>query len=167
MKISSEAIKEVRNRTSLGILDCKDALTEANGDVEKAIEILKDRGLEVAESKTGRVTAGGIIEAYIHHTRRIGALVELNCETDFVANTAEFKELARNLAMQVTAMSPRFITSDEVPKDSKLDPQSACLLLQPFIKDPNKTIQQLIVEVIAKMGENIKVSRFSRFELAS
>jgi len=165
MKVLTEAIKEVRDRTSIGIVDCKDALIEAGGDVEKAIEVLKARGLGVAGQKTKRVTRDGVIEAYIHHNKRIGALVELNCETDFVAGTDEFKELARNIAMQVAAMSPQFVTSEEMPKESELDPQTSCLLLQPFIKDPTRTIREVIAEVIAKVGENIKVGKFTRFEL--
>ena len=167
MKISTEAIKEVRNRTSIGVLECKDALLEAGGNVERAIEILRDHGLTVAEKKTNRITKEGTIEAYIHHNRRIGALVELNCETDFVANTSEFRELARNLAMQIAATSPQFITAEEMPEKAKLDPKEVCLLLQPFIKEPERAVQEIITEVIAKVGENIKVRRFARFELGS
>ena len=165
MKISTEAIKEVRARTSAGMLECKDALLETGGDVEKAIEVLRLHGLEIAEGKKDRVASEGMIEAYVHHTRQIGALVELNCESDFVAGTHEFKELAHNLAMQITATSPQFISAEEIPKDSELSPQTACLLTQPFIKDPTKTVQDIITEVIAKVGENIKVRRFAIFEL--
>jgi elongation factor Ts len=165
MKVSTETIKEVRNRTNAGILDCKDALLEANGDVEGAVEVLKRRGLAVAEKKKDRIVGEGVIEAYIHHTRRIGALVELNCETDFVARTGEFRELARNLAMQVAATSPEFVTVEEMPTEVDLDPQTVCLLSQPFIKEPSKTVQDIITETIAKVGENIKVQRFARFEL--
>ncbi|HXZ30562.1 MAG TPA: elongation factor Ts, partial [Dehalococcoidia bacterium] len=107
----------------------------------------------------------GVIEAYIHHTRRVGALVELNCETDFVARTAEFKELAHDLAMQIVAAFPRFISSEEMPPEAETEPQLVCLLSQPFIKDPTKTVQEIIAETIAKVGENIKVGRFARFEL--
>ncbi len=163
MDIPIEAIKEVRNRTSAGILECKDALLQADGDVGKAIEILRCRGLAIAEKKKERIVDEGVIEAYIHHTRRVGALVELNCETDFVAATDEFRQLARNLAMQVVATSPQFITTEELP--AEIDPQTACLLSQPFIKEPDKTVQEVIAEVIAKVGENIKVRRFARFEL--
>lgn len=165
MGISTEAIKEVRNRTGVGILECKDALLEANGSVDKAVEILRGRGQALAEKKVERATTEGVIEAYIHHTSRVGALVELNCETDFVAHTSEFRELAHNIAMQVAAMSPRFITAEEIPAEANLDPQAACLLLQPFIKEPGKTVQDIIAETIAKVGENIKVSKFTRFEL--
>jgi len=165
MKISTEAVKEVRNRTTAGILDCKSALLEADGDVGRAIEVLKRRGLAIAEKKKERIVSEGIIEAYIHHTRRIGALVELNCETDFVARTDEFRELARNLAMQVAATSPQFISAEEMPSRTELDPQTACLLSQPFIKAPSRTVQEIVTETIAKVGENIKVQRFARFEL--
>ena len=165
MRISPEVIKETRRRTNAGILECKNALSEADGDIEKAIEILKRRGITIAEKKKNHTANEGVIEAYIHHTRRIGALVELNCETDFVAGTNEFRELARNLAMQVAATSPQFITAEDMPKKSEMDPQTACLLPQPFIKDPSKTVQEIIAEVIAKVGENIKIRRFARFEL--
>ena len=167
MKIPTEAIKEVRGRTDGGILECKNALLEASGDIEKAIEILKRHGLTIAERKKERIASEGVIEAYIHHTKQIGALVELNCETDFVAHTDEFRELARNLAMQVAATSPQFITVEEMPAETKVDPQSRCLLSQPFIKDPNKTVQEIIAETIAKVGENIRVQRFARFELGA
>jgi elongation factor Ts len=165
MNISTEAVKEVRDKTSAGILDCKEALLATAGDVERAIEVLKNRGLAIAEKKKERIVTEGVIEAYVHHTRQIGALVELNCETDFVARTDEFRELARNLAMQIAAMAPQFITAEEMPAGTELDPQAACLLSQPFVKEPDKTVQEIITETIAKVGENIKVQRFARFEL--
>jgi len=165
MKISIEAVKELRNRTNVGIADCNKALLEVCGDMEKAVEFLKQRGAAIAEKKKGAAVTEGVIEAYIHHTKRIGALVELNCETDFVARTAEFKELAHDLAMQIAATSPQFLTSEEIPPKAETDPQVACLLSQPFIKDPTKTVQEIIAETIAKVGENMKVRRFARFEL--
>jgi elongation factor Ts len=165
MKISVEAVKELRNITNVGIADCKKALSEVGGDIEKAIEILKQRGVAIAEEKKDVSAAEGVIDAYIHHTKRIGALVELNCETDFVARTAEFKELAHDLAMQIAATSPQFLTSEDMPPEAETDPQAACLLSQPFIKEPDKTVQEIIAETIAKVGENIKVRRFARFEL--
>jgi len=165
MKITSESVKEIRSRTNAGILDCNNALLEAGGDVEKAIEALKRHGLAIAEKKKDRTATEGIIEAYIHHTKRIGAMVELNCETDFVAHTDEFRELARNLAMQVAATSPQFIALEEMPSETEPDPQTVCLLSQPFIKEPDKTVQEIITGTIAKVGENIKVQRFARFEL--
>jgi elongation factor Ts len=165
MKISVETVKELRNRTNVGIADCNKALLEVGGDIEKAIEFLKQRGVAIAEEKKDLATTEGVIEAYIHHTKRIGALVELNCETDFVARTAEFKELAHDLAMQIAATSPQFLTSEEMPPEAETDPQTVCLLSQPFIKEPDKTVQEIITETIAKVGENIKVRRFARFEL--
>jgi elongation factor Ts len=165
MKISVEAVRELRNRTNVGILECNKALLEVGGDIEKAIEFLKQRGVAIAEKKKDAAVTEGIIEAYIHHTKRIGALVELNCETDFVAHTDEFKELAHDLAMQIAATPPQFITSEEMPPEAEIDPQAACLLSQPFIKDLNKTVQEVIAETIAKVGENIKVRRFARFQL--
>ncbi len=165
MKISVEAVKELRNRTNIGITDCKEALLEVGGDIEKAIEFLKQRGAAIAEKKKDIAVTEGIIESYIHHTKHIGALVELNCETDFVAHTHEFKELAHDLAMQIAATSPQFLTSEEMPPEAETDPQAVCLLCQPFIKELNKTVEDVITETIAKVGENIKVRRFARFEL--
>ncbi len=165
MKIPVEVVKELRNRTNAGIVDCNKALLEVGGDIEKAIEFLKQRGAAIAEKKKDVAATEGVIEAYVHYTKRIGALVELNCETDFVAHTAEFKELAHDLAMQVAASSPQFITSEEVPPKAEIDPQAACLLSQPFIKEPDKTVQEVIAETIAKVDENIRVRRFVRFEL--
>ncbi|HEY4711311.1 MAG TPA: elongation factor Ts [Dehalococcoidia bacterium] len=167
MKIPIEVVKELRNRTSAGIADCNKALSEVGGDLEKAIEFLKQRGAAIAEEKKNLSTTEGIIEAYIHHTKHIGALVELNCETDFVAHTTEFKELAHDLAMQIAATSPQFLTSEEMPPEAETDPQVACLLSQPFIKEPTKTVQEVIAETIAKVGENIRVRRFARFELGA
>jgi len=169
MKIPVEVVKELRNRTNAGIGDCNKALLEVGGDIERAIEFLKERGAAIAEKKKDVATTEGIIEAYIHHTKRVGALVELNCETDFVAHTDEFKELAHDLAMQIAATSPQFLTSEEMPPEAEAEtetePQAACLLSQPFIKEPDKTVQEIIAETIAKVGENIKVRRFARFEL--
>ena len=166
MKIPTDKIKELRNKSGAGIMACRSALLEAEGDMEKAVQCLRQKGLAQAEKKAERLASQGVIEAYIHTGGRIGAMVEVNCETDFVARTDEFKELAHHLAMQVAALSPQFISREEVPEGADdIDPQAACLLLQPYIRDPDKTIQDIIVETIAKVGENIKVSRFARFEL--
>jgi elongation factor Ts len=165
MKITTDLVKEVRGRTDAGMLDCRNALLEAGGDVEKAVEALKLHGIAVAEKKKERIATEGLIEAYIHHTKRVGAIIELNCESDFVARTDEFRGLARNLAMQVAATSPQFIASEEMPSETEMDPQTVCLLSQPFIKEPDKTVQEIITGTIAKVGENIKVRRFARFEL--
>ena len=146
-------------------MSCRNALIEASGDMEKAQQILKEKGILKAQKKLERSTTQGVIETYVHTGGRIGAMVEVNCETDFVARTDEFKELAHNLVMQVAAMPPQFISDDELPEGADVEPQADCLLLQPFIKDPGKTIQDIIVETIVRLGENIKVARFARFEL--
>jgi len=165
MEIPTVRIKELREKSGAGIMACRNALLEAEGDMEKALQCLSEKDLAQAEKKAKRSTSQGVIEAYIHTAGRIGAMVEVNCETDFVARTDKFKELAHNLAMQVAALSPQFISEEEVPKESDIEPQAACLLLQPYIRDPDRTVQDIITETIAKVGENIKVSRFARFGL--
>jgi elongation factor Ts len=163
--ISVDLVKELREQSGAGIMACRKALLETQGDMEKARELLRERGLLVAKKKADRVASQGMIEAYIHAGGRIGAMVELNCETDFVARTDEFRELAHNIAMQVAAMRPQFIAAEEVPETAKVELSAACLLMQPYIRDPSRTVQDLISETVAKVGENIKVGRFSRFEL--
>ena len=148
-------------------MNCQKALLEAEGDTKKALQILKQQSLLQTKKKAERSVNQGVIEAYIHGGGRIGAMVEVKCETDFVARTGEFKELAHHLAMQVAAMSPQYISKDKVPEDNDIDPQTACLLLQPDIKNPDRSVQDIIAETIAKVGENIKVSRFARFELGN
>lgn len=165
MEIPATKVKELREQSGAGIMDCRNALLETKGDLEKAQEILKEQGFSKAEKKAERSTTQGLVEAYIHTGGRVGAMVEVNCESDFVARTNEFKELAHELALQVAAMSPQFIMAEELPEGAEIEPQAACLLLQPYIKSPDKTIQDLITETIAKVDENIKVSRFARFEL--
>ena len=165
MSIPAARIKELRDQTGAGVMDCRNALLETEGDMEKAVKILEKRSLVQVQKKANRAVTQGLIEAYIHTAGRIGAMVEVNCETDFVARTDEFKELAHNLAMQIAAQDPQFISGDEVPEGTEIQPEVACLLLQPYIKNPDKTIQDIIAETIAKVGENIKVSRFARFEL--
>ncbi len=167
MEISIEIIKTLREQCGAGVMDCRNALVETAGDAEKALQILKEKGLLQAEKKAERVTAEGLVEAYVHTGGRIGAMVELNCETDFVARTDEFKELAHNLAMQITAQSPQCIDEAEMPEGTDVEPEVACLLRQPYIRDPGMTIRDLIIETIAKVGENIRVSRFARFELGN
>lgn len=167
MEIPVTLVKELRERTGASVIECKKALVEAQANLEKATDILKQQGLALAEKKAARIPTEGVIEAYVHPGGRIGAMVEVNCETDFVARTDEFKELAHNLALQIAAMAPQFVSKEEIPPDTDLDPQVACLLLQPFIRNNNKTVQDIINEAIAKMGENIKVRRFVRFELSS
>ena len=162
--VTREQVKELREITGAGILDCKRALEEVKGDITSAVEVLRKRGLAKAEKKAKREVRQGLVEAYIHTGGRIGSMVEVNCETDFVAQTDDFRELVHNLAMQVAATDPSFVGSDDLPEE--VDPRQACLLHQPFIKDPGKTVGDIIIETIVKVGENIRVSRFARFELA-
>lgn len=185
----TELVKELRSRTGAGVMDCRNALTEANGDLEKAAEILRGKGLAVASKKAGRVASEGLVDAYIHTGGRVGAIVEVNCETDFVARTEEFKRLARDLAMQVTASAPLYVSHEEVPAeaaeaqrkvfaaelagkpaaavDGKLEKwyQEVALLEQPFIRDDSKRVRDIITETIARVGENIQVRRFARFKI--
>jgi elongation factor Ts len=165
LKITADRVKELRDQSGAGIMQCRTALIESDGDIERALEILKKLSLVKAAKKAERPAVEGLIEAYIHTGGRVGAMVELNCETDFVARTDEFKKLAHHLAMQVAAMSPQFITEEEYKPETEDEPQTACLLLQADIKEPDKTVKEIITETIAKTGENIKVSRFARFEL--
>ncbi len=195
MKVDMDLIKELRARTGAGVLDCKNALIESNGDIETAIEILRKKGIAKAAKKIGRITKEGVVEAYIHPGNRIGVLIELNCETDFVARTPEFIKFAKDIAMQVAALAPIAIKREDVPKDiiekekmiyreqlknsgkpeniiekiiaSKLDKflQENSLYEQPFFKDSKKTIEDYLKENIAKFGENITIKRFVRFEL--
>ncbi len=166
MDVSVEAIKELRERTGAGIMDCKRALQESNGDLARAEEILREQGVASAAKKASRATNQGVVESYIHSGGRIGAIVEVNCETDFVARTPDFKQLAHDLAMQVAAMSPLYVDDSEIPTDGdEVDPQQACIMQQPFIKDPSQTVQDLVNEAISKLGENVRVRRFTRFSL--
>lgn len=148
-------------------MDCRSALVGCDGDIDKALEVLKEKGFAKAQKKAERSTTQGLVEAYIHTAGRIGALIELSCETDFVARTDEFRELAHCLAMQVAALSPQFISEEDIPEGSDAVPEEACLLLQAYIKDPTKTINDIIVETVAKTGENIRVRRFTRYELGT
>ena len=156
LRIPIRMVKELREQSGAGIMSCRNALLETEGDMEKASQLLKQQSLYRAEKKAKRSTAQGIIEAYVHAGGHIGAMVEVNCETDFAARTGEFKELAHHLAMQVAALSPQFISSEEIPEGANIEPREACLLLQPYIKDPDKTVQDVITETIAKVGENIR-----------
>ncbi|HEX3011082.1 MAG TPA: translation elongation factor Ts [Syntrophomonadaceae bacterium] len=193
--ITAAMVKELRERTGAGMMDCKNALTETNGDMEKAIDELRTRGLAKAAKKAGRIASEGIVMSYIHGGGRIGVLVEVNCETDFVAKTEQFQELVHNIAMQIAAANPDYVVREEVP-ENVLDHEKGvlraqaleegkpekiidkmvegriekfykeqCLMEQPYIKDPDKSVQELIHETIAKIGENISVRRFARFEV--
>ena len=192
--VDAKTVKELRELSGAGMMDCKKALIETNGDIAKAVEFLREKGLALAAKKSGREAREGIVESYVHGGGRIGVLVEVNCETDFVARTPEFKELAHELAMQVAAMNPTYLSREDVPQevvdkersilvaqareegkpDKVLDKvvegrlerffQQACLLEQPYMRDGSKTVQALIKESIAQLGENIMVRRFVRFE---
>ena len=165
MAVTVEDIKTLREQTGAGIMDCKQALEEADGDLHRARELLVERGIASAAKKASRETNEGLVESYVHSGGRIGALVEVNCETDFVARTPDFKALAHDIAMQVVAMSPLYLDSDGIPEDDESDPQEVCLMQQPFIKDDAKSVQDLVNEAIARLGENLRVRRFSRFSL--
>ncbi len=195
MAITAQMVKELRERTGAGMMECKKALQEANGDIEKAIEILKKKGIAKAEKKASRATKEGLIGSYIHMGGKIGVLVEVNCETDFVARTDEFQALVKDIAMQIAAMNPKYISPEDVPEEviekekaiyreqalesgkpehvvdrivegkMKKFFEEVCLLEQRFIKDDSKKVRDIITEAIAKLGENIKVSRFVRFQI--
>ncbi|SCG83418.1 Elongation factor Ts EF-Ts [Proteiniborus sp. DW1] len=194
MAISAGMVKELRERTGVGMLDCKKALEETNGDIEKAIDLLREKGLSKAAKKAGRIASEGIVEAYIHGGR-IGVLIEVNTETDFVAKNEEFRVFVRDMAMQVAAANPKYVSVDEVPqseieKEREILKQQAlnegkpehiaekmvegriekyykevCLLEQPFIKDSDVIVKDLLAEKIAKIGENIKIRRFVRYQV--
>jgi elongation factor Ts len=163
--VSVDVVKALRQSTGAGILECKKVLEETGGDLKRAEEILREKGLVRAAEKASRATRDGAIEAYIHSGARVGALVELNCETDFVARTPEFHELAHNLAMQVAAMSPLYVDVTDVPSDESRPAGEVCLLKQPYIRDPSRTVQEIIQDTVARLGENIRVRRFARFAL--
>ncbi len=165
MAVSADDIRRLREQTGAGIMDCKRALEDANGDLNRAAALLRERGIAQAEKKASRTASQGMVESYIHAGGRIGAMVELNCETDFVARTDAFKELAHNLAMQIAATSPIAVSDDDLPPGAEGDPSELVLLRQPFIKDPSRNIGDLVRDTIAKTGENIVVRRFARFEL--
>ncbi len=193
MAISAQDVKVLRERTGAGMMDCKKCLAEADGDMEKAIDLLREKGLAAAAKKAGRVAAEGVVEAYIHGGGRIGVLVEVNCETDFVANTDEFRGFCKDIAMQIAAANPEYVKRDEVPADivereSNIARQQAindgkpeqildkivagriekyykevCLMEQVYIKDNDLTVEKYLTEKVAKIGENISIRRFARF----
>lgn len=174
--MSTELVKELRQLTGAGVMDCKRALDEAGGNLEKAAEILRQQGMAKAEKKMGREAGQGLIHSYIHAGGRIGSLIELNCETDFVARTDDFRSLAHDLAMQAAAVPPRFVSVEELSDEDRAagisefgDEQrfleAAVFLSQPFIKEPRRTIDDVIRDAIARVGENIVVRRVARFEV--
>ncbi|WZL78172.1 translation elongation factor Ts [Eubacteriales bacterium mix99] len=193
--ISASSVKELREMTGAGIMDCKRALQEADGNKEKAIDILREKGISAAAKKADRIAAEGIVESYIHMGGKIGVLVEVNCETDFVAKTPEFKSFVRDIAMHVAATNPQYLSKEDVPEkdvareseilraqalsegkpekivdrmvEGRLEKyfKEICLLEQAFVKDPDKTIQDIVNEQIARIGENIRIRRFVRYEM--
>jgi len=195
MEITAAVVKELRERTGIGMMECKKALTECDGEIEKAIKLLRKKGYARAEKRSGRQTSEGLIGSYIHMNGKLGVIVELNCETDFVARNKEFGELLKNIAMHIAAANPQYVSSDDIPekileeekeiigeqfKDSKKPPEiiekitagklgkfysEVCLLEQAYIKDDKITIKELISSFIAKTGENVKVDRFTRYAI--
>ena len=165
MVVTIELVRTLREQTGAGVMECKVALVDSDGDLEKAAVVLREKGLAQVAKRSGRDTTEGIVEAYVHTGGRVGAIVELGCETDFVARTDAFKDLAHDLAMQIAAMAPQYIGDDDIPDDLNGNPQEIVLLQQPFIKDPVRTVQDLVNDVIARVGENVRVRRFSRFVL--
>ncbi|MDD3612495.1 MAG: translation elongation factor Ts [Caldicoprobacterales bacterium] len=193
--ISASKVKELRNITGAGMMDCKRALQEVNGDIDKAVELLREKGLAAAAKKAGRIAAEGVVESYIHMGGKIGVLVEVNCETDFVAKTPEFKAFVRDIAMHIAASNPSYLSREDVPQDeiakekeilraqalNEGKPEKIvdkmvegriekyfkenCLLEQPFVKDSDKSIDDIIKEQISKIGENINIRRFTRYEM--
>ncbi len=165
MDVSASSVKELRERSGAGVMDCKRALQEAAGNMDKAVEILRKQGLDKAEKKAMREASQGVIDSYIHAGGRIAALVEVNCETDFVARTDDFRRLAHDIAMQIAATGPKYIGVADVPADDQARAAELALLAQPFIKEPSVTIEDLIKRNVAKLGEAIRVRRFARFAL--
>jgi elongation factor Ts len=163
--VSPAAVKELRELTGAGMLDCKSALEEAGGDFDKAKDILREKGIAMAAKKAQRATAEGLVQTYLHHDGRLGALIEINCETDFVARTEDFSKLAQNIALQVAATNPTYVASEDLPEDTEGDAKELCLLLQPFVRDESTTVEEMVKETIRKVGENIRIRRFARFEL--
>ena len=171
--VTAQMVKDLRERTGAGIKECKDILTQTGGDITQAIELLREKGMKVSDKVQGREANEGRIEIYTHPGNRMAAMVELNCETDFVARTDDFIALARDLALHIAAMNPRYITSDEVPaaevEASGESPQKyyeqVVLLAQPFVKDGSQTIEDKIKATVAKIRENVIVRRFVRFEI--
>ncbi len=195
MNFTAQDVKTLRERTGAGMMDCKRALAETNGDMENAIDFLREKGLASAAKKQGRIAAEGIVDSYIHMGGKVGVLVEVNCETDFVAKTDEFKELVHDIALQIAAAAPEYVRREEVRADhlehekeilaaqarnegkpekiiekmvaGRVDKfyKEVCLMEQPFVKNPDQTIEQLVTEKIAKIGEKISVRRFVRYKL--
>ncbi len=196
MTITSKMVKELRDKTAAGMMDCKKALTDTNGDMEKAVDLLRQKGLAVAAKRAGRATSEGVISTYIHAGGKLGVMVDVGCETDFVAKTDKFIEFARDVAMHIAASNPVAVTREEVPEEvvtrekdiyiqqalesgkpenivekmvsGKIEKflSEIVLLEQPFVKDPDNTIQEILTDLVGKMGENITIKRFARFQVS-
>ncbi len=165
MAVTAQQIRDLRNQTGAGVMDCKQALEASGGDPEKAAEALREKGLAQAARRADRDTNQGLIESYVHTGGRVGALVELGCESDFVARTPEFRALAHDIAMQVAAMSPAYLDEGDIEEGDDRSPAQVSLLRQPFIKDNSSSVGEVVQELAAKMGENVRVLRFSRLAL--
>jgi len=195
MSMESSLVKKLREISGAGVMDCKRALEETQGDIDKAVLVLRERGIFIAQKKSSHLTNEGVIDAYVHQGGRIGVLVEVNCETDFVARNEEFRAFVHDIALHIAASNPLFVSRQDVPDsllsqekeiyrkqalsegkkenvvekivEGKTDKfyQEVCLLDQPFIRDPEKTVEQLLIEMIARMGENIEIRRFTRYQL--
>jgi len=195
VKITSQMVKELRDKTNAGMMDCKKALGETEGDMEKAVDLLRQKGLAVAAKRAGRATSEGVVECYIHAGGKLGVMVEIGCETDFVAKTDDFQAFARDVAMHVAAVAPAAVTREQIPQDmverekdiyvnqardsgkpeniiekivtGKMEKylSEICLMEQKFVKNPDLSIQDLLNELVAKMGENISIKRFVRFQV--
>ena len=195
MEITAAQVKELREKSGAGIMDCKNALTETDGDIEKAFDSLRKKGIAAAQKRIGRATSEGVVESYIHPGSRLGVLVEVNCESDFVAKTKEFKEFVKDVAMQIAATDPLAVTREGLDQavvekekeiyrlqakelnkpehitekivEGKVEKycQEVCLMEQQFIKDTNKSVNDVMMETIGKIGENVSIKRFSRFRL--
>jgi elongation factor Ts len=193
--ISAEMVKQLRAKTGAGIMDCKQALSDCDGDMEKAVDFLRKKGLATAQKRAGRETSEGTVQSYIHMGGKIGVLVEVNCESDFVAKTDDFLEFTKNIAMHIAAANPLGLTSEDIPEevvererqiyrdqalemgkpekmldkivDGKINKfyKESCLMSQPYIRDPKLTVTDVLNDVIAKIGENIQISRFARFQI--
>lgn len=165
MAISAQEVARLREESGAGMLDCKKALEENNGDFDKAKEYLKAKGFAAAAKRADRESNEGVIVSYIHHNGRYGSLVEVNCESDFVARTDDFVNLAQSVALHIAGANPLYLSEEEIPEGTTDNPKDVVLLLQPYLKDESKTIGDLVTETIAKTGENIRIRRFARFEL--
>ena len=161
--VTASQIRTLRDQTGAGIMDCKQALESTDGNLDKAAEVLRAKGLADTAKRVGRATNEGVIKAYIHTGGRVGSIVELGCESDFVARTEEFQQMAHDLAMQVAAMSPAYLTGEEIEEGDERPAAQVALLSQPFIKNSSSSVGELVRELAAKMGENVRVVRFQRF----